>query len=188
MRVPYLLSTAIACAVAIGSYPANLSQAVQLRDGKIYFTQPPRLEEVVTTYKDVNVWGATYYFTVSIPETAGEPLQKITINQRDGVDNIRFDLKDSAAFEGTRSQRGQRVELKDVASDRKTKTVSLTFDPPLSPGKIVTIGLKPRKNPTIAGVYLFGVTAFPPGESAHGQFLGYGRLQFYNSFDSRIPF
>ncbi|KAF3885887.1 MULTISPECIES: DUF2808 domain-containing protein [Nostocales] len=187
MRVAYLLSTAMACTLAVGNYSSNLSQAVQLRDGKVYFTQPPRLEDVVTTYKDVYVWGATYYFTVSVPETAGEPLQKITINQREGADYIRFDLKDSRAFEGTRSERGQRVELKDASSDRKTKTISLTFDPPLSPGKIVTVGLKPIRNPAVAGVYLFGVTAFPPGDNAHGQFLGYGRLQFYNFFNSIFP-
>jgi hypothetical protein len=187
MRVAYLLSTAMACTLAIGSYPSNLSQAVQLRDGKVYFIQPPRLEEVVTTYKDVYVWGATYYFTINIPENAGEPLQKITINQREGGDRIRFDLEDSKVFEGTRSERGQRLGIKDATSDRKTKTVSLTFDPPLPPGRIVTIGLKPRRNPSVAGVYLFGVTAFPPGENAHGQFLGYGRLQFYNFFNSGFP-
>lgn len=188
MRVVYLLSTAIACTVAIGDCSRNLSQAVQLQDGKVYFTQPPSLVEAVTTYKNVNAWGATYYFTVNLPATAGEPLQKITINQREGVDRIRFDLKDSVAFEGTRSNRGQRVELKDMSSDRKTKTVSLTFEPPLSPGKTVTVGLKPRRNPMVSGVYLFGVTAFPPGDKAHGQFLGYGRLHFYNNgFDSIVP-
>ena len=105
------------------------------------------------------------------PVYAGEPLQKITINQREAGERIRFDLEDSKAFEGTRSERGQQIGLKDASSDRKTKTVSLTFDTPLPPGKTVTIGLKPRRNPSVAGVYLFGVTAFPPGENAHGQLI-----------------
>ncbi|MBW4632921.1 MAG: DUF2808 domain-containing protein [Iphinoe sp. HA4291-MV1] len=206
MRIAFLLGTAIAflarvrrtqralCAIActavLGSYTQELSQAVQLRDGKVYFVQPPQLVNAVTTYKDTYVWGATYYFTISLPENAGEPLQQITINQREGVDRVRFDLKDTSAFEGTSSNKGQKLALKDVTSDRaersaftgdrKTKTLSLTFDPPVSPGRIVTIALKPVQNPTVAGVYLFGVTAFPAGEQAHGQFLGYGRLQFYN--------
>ncbi|WP_157723268.1 DUF2808 domain-containing protein, partial [Salmonella enterica] len=102
---------------------------------------------------------------------------------------IRFDLKDSFAFEGERSNRRQKLKFQDATSDRNTKTVSLTFDPPLSPGQIITIALKPVQNPQISGVYLFGVTAFPPGEKAHGQFLGYGRLQFYSpSYDSFFPF
>jgi Protein of unknown function (DUF2808) len=127
----------------------------------------------------VSVSSATYYFTVSLPENAAEPLQQITINQHEGVDYIRFDLKNSFAFEGTRSRKGQRVGLKDTTSDRKTQTVSLIFDPPISPGKTITIGLKPWQNPTVEGVYLFGVTAFPAGEKSHSQFLGFGRLQFY---------
>jgi hypothetical protein len=143
--------------------------------------------EAATTYNEVSIWDATYYFTVSLPENAGEPLQKITINQREGVDHIRFDLKNSIAFEGTRSRRDERIGLKDVTSDRKTRTVSLMFDSPISPGKTVTIGLKPWQNPTSAGVYLFGVTAFPQGEKTHSQFLGFGRLHFYNQRSNYFP-
>ncbi|MBD2775966.1 DUF2808 domain-containing protein [Iningainema tapete] len=179
MRIAFLFGTAITCLAAVGGYTANLSQAVQLRDGRVYFVQPPRLVEAVTTYKEIYVWGATYYFTMDLPENAGEPLQKVTFNQHEGVDRIRFDVKDSYAFVGERSSRGEKLAIKEATSDRKTRTVSLTFDPPVSPGKTITIALKPVQNPTIQGVYLFGVTAFPPGEKAYGQFLGYGRLQFY---------
>ncbi len=185
MRVVVLLGTALAWLIATESYAPPKSQAVQLRDGKVYFVQPPRLVEATTTYKDVNVWGATYYFTISVPENAGEPLQKITINQHEGVDYIRFDLEETLAFEGTRDDEGQKLELKDVTSDRKTQTVTLTFSQPVPPGKIITIGLKPVRNPFTSGVYLFGVKAFPAGEKPYGQFLGYGRLQFYSpSIDS----
>ncbi|RCJ41271.1 hypothetical protein A6770_09365 [Nostoc minutum NIES-26] len=196
MRLKILLGTAIATIAMMEGYAFQPSSAIQLQDGTVYFAQPPRLVGAVTTYNDVYVWGATYYFTVSLPENAGEPLQKITINQREGVDYIRFDLQKSFAFEGTRSDKGQKVGLKDATSDaswqaaslreasptrlRKTKTVSLTFDPVVSPGTTITIGLKPVQNPTVAGVYLFGVTAFPAGEKSHGQFLGFGRLQFYS--------
>lgn len=178
MHLKALLGSAIAT-VAIVGYTIPASQAIQLRDGTVYFVQPPRLVEAATTYDSVSVWGATYYFTVSLPENATEPLQQITINQHEGVDYIRFDLKNSIVFEGTRSRKGQKLELKDATANRKTQTISLIFDPPVSPGKTITIGLKPWQNPAIEGVYLFGVTAFPPGEKTHSQFLGFGRFQFY---------
>ncbi|MEC4819383.1 MAG: DUF2808 domain-containing protein [Scytonema sp. PMC 1069.18] len=179
MRVPYILSTTIALGVTLATSSINLSQAVQLRDGKVYFTQPPYLLGAKTTYNGVNMWGAKYYFTINIPENAGEPLQKITINQRDAIVHVRFDLEDSFAFEGTPSDRGQKLKIQDVTRDRETNAVSITFEPPLRPGQTVTIGLQPKQNPSVPGVYLFGVTAFPSGEQPHGQFLGYGRLQFY---------
>lgn len=179
MRLLNLLGTAIATIAMMEGYAFQPSRAIQLQDGTVYFAQPPRLVGAATTYNDVYVWGATYYFTVSLPDNAGEPLQKITINQREGVDYVRFRLKDSFAFEGSRSHKGQRLGLKDATSVRKTQTLSLTFDPPVSPGKTITIALKPVRNPTVAGVYLFGVTAFPAGKKSHGQFLGFGRLQFY---------
>ncbi|QLE54845.1 DUF2808 domain-containing protein [Nostoc sp. TCL26-01] len=179
MRLAVLLGRAIATLVILKSCTINQSQAIQLQDGTVYFVQPPRLVEVTTTYNEVNFWSATYYFTVSLPENASEPLQQITINQHEGVDDIRFDLEKSFAFEGTRSRKGQKIGLKDVTRENKTRTLSVIFDPPVPPGKTITIGLKPWQNPSVAGVYLFGVTASPPGEKTHSQFLGYGRLQFY---------
>ncbi|MEM7554317.1 MAG: DUF2808 domain-containing protein [Cyanobacteria bacterium P01_A01_bin.84] len=165
------------------------TSAVKLRDGKVYFTQPPRLVKAVTTSKSTYVWNATYYFTISIPKNSGEPLQKVTINQHEGLDRIRFDKKDSFAFEKTSSRKKNKLNIEEITndiseehihSDRKKKTISLTFNPPVSPGKIITVALKPEQNPTVAGVYLFGVTAYPPGEKSHGQFLGFGRFHFYN--------
>ena len=180
MRVA-TIGTILAVAVGIGGFTAQMTQAVQLADGTVYFVQPPRLVAATTTFKEVNVWGATYYFTISLPENAGEPLQKVTITQNEGTQDIRFDLEDSRAFEGTRGNRGLRLGLGGVTRERKTKTVSVTFNPPVTPGKTVTIGLRPVYNPMFSGVYLFGVTAFPPGEKSHGQFLGFGRFNFYSS-------
>lgn len=177
----YLLGTALTAIVGITGYSTN-SKAVQLRDGTFYFNQPPRLVEAATTYNDVSIWGGTYYFTLSLPENAVEPLQRITINQHEGIDNIRFLLKDSYVFEGTRGNQGQKLTLQDITASSKTRTVSLILNPPVPPGKTITIAMKPVQNPTVSGVYLFGVTAYPAGEKSHGQFLGYGRLQFYSHF------
>ncbi|MBD2347162.1 DUF2808 domain-containing protein [Anabaena subtropica] len=188
MRLAVFLGIAIASVAILKECTIPSSQAIQLRDGTVYFVQPPRLVDTATTYNQVNVWGATYYFTVSLPENASEPLQQITIHQHQGVDNIRFDLKNSFAFEGTRSRKGQKIGLKDATNNRQTRTVSITFDPPVSPGKTITIGLKPWQNPAVSGVYLFGITAFPPGEKTHSQFLGFGRLHFYNHRSNHFPF
>lgn len=175
-----LLGTTLALIAGFGGVATQVTQAVQLRDGTVYFVQPPDLVDATTTYNNVNMWGATYYFTIDVPENAGEPLQRVTITQKEGGYDIRFDLEDSRAFVGTRSDKGERLTLGSVTRERETKTVSVTFSPPVTPGKTVTIGLRPVRNPMFAGVYLFGVTAFPPGEKSHGQFLGFGRLHFYN--------
>ncbi|MBF2064871.1 MAG: DUF2808 domain-containing protein [Calothrix sp. C42_A2020_038] len=180
MRVGYLFGAVLFSILATSDsmYLSQISQAVEVR-GKVYFNQPPRLVEAATTYNDVFFWGATYYFTIDVPNNAVEPLQKITLNQREGVDNIRFDLNNTYAFEGTRRRKGQKLGLQDVTSQGK-QSVSVIFNPPVPPGKTITIAMKPLQNPTVPGVYLFGVTAFPTGEQSHGQFLGYGRLQFYH--------
>lgn len=180
MRVATLLTLVT---IAVGGVATQATQAVQLRDGTVYFTQPPELVTATNTFKGVNEWGATYYFTLDLPQNAGEPLQKVTINQHEGTSDIRFDLEDSRAFEGTRDRQGTRLTLGEVTRDKETQTVSLTFNPPVPPGKTITIGLRPVKNPMFSGVYLFGVTAFPQGQKSHGQFLGFGRLHFYNSRD-----
>lgn len=178
MRVSVLLGTTLAVAVGIGGVTAQVTQAIQLR-GTVYFAYPPDLVDATTTFKAVNVWGATYYFTISVPKNAGEPLQRVTITQQEGADNIRFKLEDSRAFVGTRNRKGERLTLGEVTKERDTRTVFVNFDPPVTPGKTVTIGLRPVKNPRISGVYLFGVTAFPVGKKSHGQFIGFGRLHFY---------
>ena len=157
----------------------ELARSAQLRDGTVSFVQQPSLVEATTTQKSVNEWNATYYFTIDLPKDAGEPLQRVTINQHEGVDDIRFNLEDTRAFVGTRRHKGDNIPLGAVTRDRKTQTVTVIFDPPVAPGTTVTIGLRPVQNPFTSGVYLFGVKAFPAGEKPAGQFMGYGRLQFY---------
>lgn len=176
-----LLGVTAAVGLGLGGVIPTAVQAVQLGDGSVAFVQPPDLVEASTTFNSVNVWGATYYFTIAIPKAASEPLQRVTINQKEGGDNIRYRLDDTRAFEGTRRDRGEKIQLGEVTQDRETRTVTIDFDPPIPPGRVVTIGLRPRANPMSSGVYLFGVTAFPPGEKVRSQFMGFGRLQFYNN-------
>lgn len=162
------------------------AQGIQLADGTVYFAQPPRLLKATTTFNSARAWGATYYFKLQVPNDAGEPLQQLTIRQREGFDRVRFNLRKTQAFES--SDRKQKFTLGEVKQDKRNRTVSMIFNPPISAGKTVTVGLRPYHNPDIAGVYLFGVTAFPAGEKSHGQFLGFGRLHFYEHHDSFFPF
>ncbi len=59
--------------------------------------------------------------------------------------------------------------------------IRIAFDPPIAPGQTVTVSLQADRNPLQGGVYLFGVTAFPMGESNSGLFLGYGRVNIFDN-------
>jgi hypothetical protein len=175
-----LIEGGIGLAIATWGGFSPSAQAIQLADGTVYFAQVPRLIKATTTFNDVRFWGATYYFTLSIPEDAGEPLQQVTFVQKEGLDKIDFNLKQTRAYEN--GKRDHPIALGKVSATQG-RVISVTFEPPVPPGKTVTIALRPFYNPDFSGVYLFGVTAFPQGEKAHGQFLGYGRLQFYDKFN-----
>jgi len=193
MRFPSWFGLAIVAAsssVLLQSSLTLSSQAVQLRDGKVYFVHPPSLISAATTERQTSSSGASYYFTLSVPEDAGEPLQQVEIAQRDGSTQarlIQFDAEASRAFIGTRRDRGDELNLGENRFDRDAQTLSIVFDPPVPPGTTVTLELQPKRNPRRDGIYLFGVTAYPSGSDAYGQFLGYGRLQFDGS-DRGFPF
>jgi hypothetical protein len=168
----------ITCGLSLQPY--SVANAVTLRDGTTAFAQPPRLVSATTPYTDTNTWGATYYFTIEVPATATEPLEKVTFTQTKGVDEIEFNQKDTVAWEGTSKKQGSKLLVKATTSKNQQQTLTVTFDQPVAPGKTVTIGLRPYKNPMSDGVYLFGVKAFPTGQQTAGQFLGFGRFQFYS--------
>ena len=152
------------------------TQAVQLADGKTYFVQPPRFEGATATQKTAYFWGSTYYFTLTVPENAGESLQKVMIAPEDAPDRARFDVRQTEAIAKTRD-REAKLPLKEVTQDPKTRAITVNFDQPVAPGSVVRIGLYAERNPDVGGVYLYGVTAYPTGDQPYGQFLGYGRIQ-----------
>jgi len=71
---------------------------IQLQDGTVLLN-PPHLIDATTTFNSVHEWGATYYFTINVPQQAENPSKGY---QQSGGDNIRFKLKDSRAFERNR--------------------------------------------------------------------------------------
>jgi Protein of unknown function (DUF2808) len=192
MRFPswFGLTIASTSTVLFLSTALNPSQAVRLRDGKVYFVRPPSLISATTTERRVSDSSASYYFTLNVPEDAGEPLGRVEIAQRDGSVRsrlVQFKAEDTRAFVGTQRDRDNEVQLGENIYDRETQTLSIVFDPPVPPNTTVTLELEPERNPRRDGIYLFGVTAYPAGADSSGQFLGYGRLQF-DANDSPFPF
>jgi hypothetical protein len=157
--------------------------AFQSPDGRVTFDKSPRLLDAFTTFDNVWVWGAKYYFIINLPEDIGEPLKTVVIQQRQGLETIRFRLERTIAFEGQPRRKGENITIESVISDPETDSITIVFDQAVLPGRNVTIGLEPARNPYYSGIYLFGVTAFPLGEEPLGLYLGVGRLQFYRRND-----
>lgn len=165
--------------VSIVEFIALPPLSVQLIDQVVYFVNPPRLISTATTSNKVSA-PAIYYFTIAIPEDAGEPLQQIRLKQVSGGQVIRYNLQRTQAFEGVRSQLGATLPLQ-VTSDDQDSTLSVIFTPPLAPGRTLTLALRPGRNPDAEGVYFLGVSVIPAGENVSSQFIGFGRFQFRRS-------
>ncbi len=181
MKPQFLRSGALLLGSLLSSLWVSLpATAVRLANGQVYFNHPPRLVEAATSYSGARMSGATYQFTLSLPEDAGEPLQQVVIAQRENLDTVQFDLERSRAFLGRGFRGSPAVPIVSSTQDPKTGAVTVVFDPPVMPGSTVTVALKAERNPSVGGVYLFGVTAAPAGENSYGQFLGFGRLHFYD--------
>jgi hypothetical protein len=160
------------------------ARAVQLPDGTVAFTGMPILDGASASQNAAYFWGSWYAFTITIPENAGEPLHKVTIAQENNVAYAYFDLSRTEAYEGSRRQSGAKLPIKAVTRDPERRLITVEFEPPVLPGRKITIELYANRNPDVGGVYLYGVTAFPAGEKPRGQFLGYGRIHIYDSYDS----
>ena len=168
----------------ITTFNIPATNAVQFPgSGRVAFDKSPLLRNAVTTFSGVRVWGAKYYFTIELPADAGEPLQKVVIAQRRGADDISFYLDKTVAYNGTHRRKREKLALQNVSQDEETKAITVVFDNPIPPGTTFTVGLRPKRNPDVGGVYLFGVTAFPSGENPDGLYLGAGRLQFFQGDD-----
>ncbi|QUS59744.1 DUF2808 domain-containing protein [Synechocystis sp. PCC 7339] len=157
----------------------GVAGAGELPGGVLFFSSPPQLMDSATTFNAVSIPAAKYYFTISLPEQAGEPLDRVVFQQQPNPDPINFYPDQSFAFLGDRHHRGTQVALESVDWDRSTGKITVTFTQAIPPGEIVTIGLKPWKNPDVPGVYQFRVFALPPGENSQAMDLGVARFQFY---------
>lgn len=182
MRVPSIVSSLIGFSTFGMTIPATW--AGEYPDGTVFFEAPPRLEKVTTTFNETQMWGATYYFTLTLPAQAGEPLGKLIIKQRGGIEDIALRLDQTVAFVGTPDNQQDSLSLSNISQSDDNREINVELESLVEPGTTITLGLKPRRNPKFDGVYLFGVTAIPAGDTAKGLYLGVGRLQFYDRDDS----
>ena len=171
LRAGWLLVLSLS---ALGTVPAAV-RALQAPDGTVAFEAAPRLRQARALHDEPGAPLVDYYFTLRLPENAGEPLQRVRIRQREGLEPLRF-RDEAVAFAGVPNNRGRAFPLQAV--EREGSAVSLVLDEPAPPGTTLTVGIRSRQNPTSGGIYLFGVTAYPAGERAQGLYLGIGRLQF----------
>ncbi len=148
--------------------------SAQLIDGVVFFNRPPILDRADVSSRIAEIPNPSYRFTLILPNNAGERLQKVEFEQVESAEVIRFDPS--------------RVQATVKGGDRLKVTLTqaegvwiASFDPPIEPGKTVTIALPARRNPSVSGTYFVGVTAFPVGEKVHGQFLGFGRFRIQES-------
>ncbi|MGL5078845.1 MAG: DUF2808 domain-containing protein [Waterburya sp.] len=156
------------------------SQAVQSPDGTVAFESAVLLVDTYTTFSGIRVRQAIYYFDLELPSDVGESLQKVVIKQRTGGDEIKFEPDKTKAYLGDHNDKQEQLNTTNTYNET-TGEVTIQFNQPIAPGNKLTIGLKPRRNPDLGGVYLFGVTAFPSGKKPVGLYLGAGRLNFEQS-------
>lgn len=173
-------SLSLGLAGTIGTAIALPAAAVQYPDGTVAFDRPPELVEAVTRSITPELEG-DYHFTIAVPSNAGEPLEAVVISPRDHVGDISFMLDESQASLGTAFARGTSLNLANVGgAPDNPDDVLIVFEDPIMPGNIVTITLSGR-SPAYGGTYQFGVTAYPAGENTIGNFIGYGRFNFFDN-------
>jgi hypothetical protein len=158
--------------------------AVQLADGSTVFDSPPRLTSFTTTENTTNRKYVTYYVTVNLLPEAGESLETLQVTLTEGrFTRLDYHTDDIEVFAGDRQDRqtAYPIAAADYDSDSQTLTVQLAEAAP--PGQTLTFALKPVRNPTSEGVYLFEVMAAPAGDNPVFQRVGTGRLNIYDPFE-----
>ena len=153
------------------------ASALDLGDGRTFFERSPRLIRSAPSFRGPTA-PANYYFTIEVPEDAGEPLKAVTILQQTNLEQIVFFPSQTRAFFGDSFEEDSSIPLASVNRESSEKNgVKVVFEKSVEPGNVVTISLRAR-NPRYGGIYQFGVTAFPVGENSQGLYLGAGRIHF----------
>lgn len=165
--------------VGVNSLTLQPTEAVEIASRQRAFVRAPRLVRTAASFRHRNISTAIYKFTIEIPENAGEALQAVKITQKKNINTVVFRDNKSRAAEG-KNMAGASIQLASVEGESKPGEITVAFDTPIEPGNTVTIAVKPKRNPSRGGVYLFGVTAYPTGENSSGLYLGSGRIHIYD--------
>ena len=76
-----------------------------------------------------------------------------------------------------------RPDLSGNCQDSSKPAVTVTFDPPIPPGRQITIALNATNSRD--GIYIYEVAAMPPETTGLGQRIGIERLNFYQRLERR---
>ncbi|XGV97618.1 MAG: DUF2808 domain-containing protein [Leptolyngbya sp. BL-A-14] len=173
-RARFAQTFAITAGLVISS-SLSAASATQIASDRFVFDRAPRLVSVSTTQPSAFANDGTYQFTLRVPEDLGAPLQAVTISQADNPGKIQFALDRSQVVAN-----GATVPISAIGGENSDET-TIAFATPIQPGSTVTLSLLVNRNPGADGIYLFGVTAYPVGNSTDGLFLGYGRVALYSN-------
>jgi Protein of unknown function (DUF2808) len=165
--------------------PASLQKSVAAAEMGQYSSttnvEAPRLLKVSGIHLEPSGAG-TFYFTVYVPASYGKSLEAIRISQvPEGDRLINLDAKQSKVVIGQRvASNSEVIPLSGIGGpeDEKTGALTLAFAQPVMPGTTFTVAVEADRNPIYGGIYQFGVTAYPVGDSTTGQYLGTGRVTF----------
>jgi hypothetical protein len=179
----YLSAAALVAAIGLPtSICITTATAAQPTTEQTTFTHAPILVRSVSSFQQAD-FPSTYQFTLKVPENAGASLQALRITPDNQPGPIGFKMSHTTAFWGDSFAGGPAVSLANVGgtTPENPNEVMVVFDPPIAPGKTVTVSLESTRNPRFSGVYFVGVTAFPVGQSNEGIFLGYRRFNVYDN-------
>jgi hypothetical protein len=191
VRAQIPLVMLIASLSALSALPVR---AAQLADGTTQFDQPPSLLESGATESHTSR-GGMYYFTISVPANAGEPLAGVVVSPKvesHHSDNssdrdVQFNLNETEAFLGTPKQASTAIALQNV-EQLPSNDIRINFAQPVQPGTTLTIGLKPSERPSRSRDYQFGLTAFPVAANPAPVSLGNPTVSFRGSRYRNYPF
>ncbi|MEL6247311.1 MAG: DUF2808 domain-containing protein [Cyanobacteria bacterium J06627_15] len=182
-----LTIAAVASAGITGQFKYPTAHAVEFSDGSTAFVTPPQFVEASSTSAEPGQRNSTQFFTIDLAETADEPLYRVDIIPQNLVSYIRpYRLQETQAFEGSRFNRGDELPLGEVTEEADTKTVSVIFDPPVEPGRRITVALRPQHTPRLSGIYIFRIVTFPPGERPRSHIAGHARINIDDRDDFDI--
>jgi hypothetical protein len=172
-RIRFIQALVFAVSLSVSS-SATPAIAGQFSNGASVFDHAPRLMSVSTTQPIAIAAGGTYEFKLTVPQDAGAPLQAVTISQAENAAKIQFRANQSQAVAN-----GAPLTISAIGG-AESDNLTISFDQPVQPGSTVTISLPVARNADTGGIYLFGVTAYPVGDSTNGLFLGYGRVVLFS--------
>jgi len=160
-----------------------LSAYSQTQGDPTFFTGSPPVFVGVHTPDPTIAWpNAHYYFTFTLPPSAEESIEQVTIQQQQqSPEMIPLNVANTYAFIGTQGNKGQGLTTQASSLSQGTG-VNVVFNPPVPPGTTFTVRLEAYRNPGLDTTYLYNVTVFPSGSNPTAFPLGVGQLSFYRLF------